>query len=286
MAEVKKIEKAGETPAKKKAERIKRIISRIQNVPSKNLSQYTLCVHGDEGIGKTTLVGMFSNIYFLMLEPNDAYKLYFDYVTNYQDFLDFKEDFLKGNHDFKGICIDNPMILYDMAMNFAGLKYGFEHPGGMNDYGASWNRVKKTAVDPVIELMNSKYGCIFVCHSQEKEIHTLSGKTYNKIAPDLPKQSYNYLIQPIPNIFYYHFAESQRWLQIVGDEFIVAKNRMDGHFLTTSGEKIKKIPMGNSAEEAFINLMKAFNNQQVKSYNTTFNLKPVSEFKKVNKIKK
>jgi hypothetical protein len=291
MSIVKKINVAGTDQKevakfKKVAVRSKKKISRSVNVPSRTFSQYAFCIHGDEGIGKTTLVGMFEKIYFIMLEPNESYRFYFDKVVDYQDFLDYKDDFLKGDHDYLGICIDNPLILYDLAMNFTGKKYGFEHPGGQNDYGASWNRVKKSIVDPLIELMNSKYGFSLVCHSIEKEITTLSGKVYNKIAPDMPKQPYSYLIQPIPNIFYYHFTQGQRWLQIVGDEHVVAKNRMDGHFLTPSGERIFKIPMGGSAQEAYNNLMKAFNNLQNETYQTTFTPTPISQFKKVSKVNK
>ena len=128
--------------------------------------------------------------------------------------------------------------------------------------------------------MNSKYGFIVTCHTQVKELITLSGEKYNKLAPDIQKQAYEFLCDQIPNIFYYHFVGNERWLQIVGDEHIVAKNRMKGHFLTPENEPIFKIPMGGSEEEAYGNLMNAFNNKQTKSYKTTFTKKRKRSHKK------
>lgn len=250
--------------------RQKKTISRERNKPSKILSEYPIIIHGELGIGKTTLTNQLPKMYSMMFEPNDSYDYFFDNVRNWVDFKDLKESFIRDNHDYLGINIDNGSIAYDYAMDYACQKAGIEHPGGQNDYGQSWNKVKKTFINGMRDLINSPYGVIINCHTVEKELTTLSGETYHKLAPDLPKQAYEFLCYQVPNIFYYHFLREQRWLQIVGDEHIVAKNKMKGHFISREGEPVFKIPMGNNESEAYKNLMKAFNNEQERSYQTTF----------------
>lgn len=263
--------------------RQKRTISRERNKPSQILSQYPIIIHGELGIGKTTLTNQLPKMYCMMFEPNDSYPYYFDNVRNWVDFKDLKEDFLLGDHDYLGIDIDNGSIAYDYAMAYACDKMGIEHPGGQNDFGQSWDKVKLTFINGMRDLMNSPYGFIVNCHTVEKELTTLSGEKYNKLAPNLPKQAYEFLCYQIPNIFYYHYVKESRWLQIVGDEHIVAKNKMKGHFISSDGEPVYKIPMGNSEEEAYENLMKAFNNEQERSYKTTFTKRKSTAKRKVKR---
>lgn len=279
MVKVKKLNKDRKAKKLIVSPRVKKKISLERNVPSKVLTKYTILIHGVEGIGKTTLIGQFPDIYFLMFEPNDSYDFYMDHVQSFEDFRDYYDDFMKGNHEYKGLSIDNSDMYYDLAMDYACKKHGFEHPGGMNDYGASWNKVKKVFIPPIRDIMNSKYGLIVSCHTEEKELTTLSGSKYMKLAPDMCKQPYQAFIAPIQNLFYYHYVGNERWLQIVGDEHIVAKNKMKGHFRTVNDEPIFKIPMGESEEEAYQNLMKAFNNKQKKTYRSTFT-KREKKFKK------
>lgn len=276
-------EKAAENKKKKKKKgptHVRKTMSTKKNVPSEVLSDYPIIIHGEYGVGKTSLFGQFPNVYFNMFEPNESYDFYFDVPESFEDFIDYKDEFLKGKHDHKAFSIDNPGPLYDYAMDYACNSMGIEHPGGQNDYGASWSKVKKTFIPPIRELMNSKkYGLLISCHTDEKDITTLSGKKYSKLAPLMNKQAYEFLCAQFPNIFYYFFIGEKRWLQIVADEHIVAKNKFKGHFITTKGDPVFRIPMGESEEEAYSNLMRAFNNKQKNSYKTAFKQKK-TKFKK------
>jgi len=287
ITKVKKVlkEKAAKKKIKEKSQkRVKKTMSIMRNVPSQILSHYPIINHGAYGVGKTSLFGEFPDVYFNMLEPNESYDYYMDTPECWEDFLDYKEDFLKGKQGYKAFSIDNPGPLYDYAMDHACKSLGIEHPGGQNDYGASWSKVKKTFIPPIRELMNSKkYGLLISCHTEEKELTTLSGKKYTVLAPQMNKQAYEFLCAQIPNIFYYFFIGKARWLQIVGDEHIVAKHKFKGHFITTKGDPVFRIPMGESAEEAYSNLMRAFNNKQKNSYKTAFKQKKTTFKKKSTK---
>jgi len=268
MTVVKKLKKSKHSAVKKKSPviRSRKKISTDIYTPSGSLSDYAILIYGREGIGKTTLLSQFMKVYFLMFENNKSFKVRMDLVSNWDDFLDFQYDLINSEYDFKGISIDGVKAAYEQSMLYSCKKYGIDHPGAMNDRGDSWNKVKKEFINPMRELSNSKYGFLASCHATEKEIIRVDGFKYNMIAPDLSKQAYEFFVGEIDNVFYYFYEDNQRWLQITGDEHIVAKNRMDENFITTNGEKIFKIPMGNNKKESFKNLMKAFNNEQEKPY--------------------
>ena len=288
MAVTKKVEKKSSPSAAKKApkKRTAKRMSLTRHKPSDLLSDYAILIYGEQGIGKTTLINTFPKVYSFMFDPNDSYAYYMDTCSNWIDFKDIQNQFMSIEHNFKAAHIDNALVAYEYALDYACEKFGFDHPGGQNDYGASWNKVKRVFIPPLREILLSKYGFLVSCHVAEKDFTTLSGQKYNKIAPDLPKQAYQFLTSQIYNIWYYHYVGDERWLQIVGDEHIVAKNRMKGHFTTKKGEPIHKIPMGRSEDEAFENLMKAFNNEQMEAYRPTFKEKKQSEFKKKPVAKK
>ena len=164
------------------------------------------------------------------------------------------------------MVVDNCAVAYEMAMDEACRKYGFEHPGGMNDYGASWAKVKKEFSEPFRKLLNSSYGFGVICHEKEVEIETRGGRKFMKMKPDWPRQADEFLGAYTENIFYYYYEGSQRWLQIDGDEYVTAKCKINKHFLTPAGERVARIPMGKNLEEGYNNLMLAFNNKQKETF--------------------
>ncbi len=258
--------------------------------PSGALSDFNILIYGEPKIGKTLLADQFPGAYFFLFEPNDSYPLLKSDITDWDQFEELVDQFIGGGHDAKTAVCDGMRTGYDIALASAGAKHGFDHPGGMNDRGSSWDKVKKTFVRPLRKLMSAKTGSIFVCHEYQKDIETASGRTFVKVQPDLSGQASSFVVGNTYNIFYYHYDEGKRWLQIEGDEFIVAGHRMLGHFRTTKGEPVYRIPMGSSPEEAFANLRKAFDNKQTEAFRPkggeTSDRDKVAKFKKGTGTKK
>lgn len=234
-----------------------------KNVPSDNLWDYSLIIYGERKIGKTTLAEQIPDNLMLEFEPGgralDAY------VTEIESYLHFEgvvELFCEQTHKFKSSTIDTGGVAYEMAMDYGCLVHEIEHPGAENDYGASWAKIRKMFTSPMRRLLNSGYGFVVIGHEQEKEIETRSGRKFVKMRPNFPKQADEFFTSQIDNVFYYYYEDGARWLQIEGDEYVTAGHRIKNHFLTPKGDRIHRIPMGKSAEEAFKNLMIAFNNKQ------------------------
>jgi hypothetical protein len=173
------------------------------------------------------------------------------------------------------------------------------HPSEIKDYGASWEKVAQEFQSAHLRLINSGLGFVVIAHEMEKEMEDWDGKTYDRIQPKFSKNVSNFYEGIIDNIGYYHFVGRERMLQIRGDKSIVAGTRCDGHFLTPEGfeiwkeikeisenlptrrsriklvvlsrqlrrHQIIKIPMGYTPQNAYMNLVDAFNNKQKNIFN-------------------
>ena len=266
MAEVKKVNRYKKTIKTKNSfssdNRERKILTKKKFKPLDDLHRYTLIVYGEKKIGKTTLLSQFPNTYSFMFEPNDSYELYKDDIIDWQDFLDLVPQFLAGKHDYESCCIDNGRNCYELALDFVCKRLDIEHPAQQNDYGQTWAEIYKEFSTPIKKLMQSQYGFAVTCHQTEKDIETRTGRTFVQVMPDLSSAAARLFCGEIYNIFYYHYEGTDRFLQIIGDDYITAGHRMKGHFLTTKGELIHRIPMGENEEEAYENLIIAYNNKQ------------------------
>jgi len=252
--------------------------------PSQNLIDYAFIVYGERKIGKTTLLGEFDGAYHFMFERNDSYNLHKSDIATWEDFVALVPQFNTSN--FKLAVVDNGRNAYSLALDCAGRKHGFEHPGGQNDHGAAWAKVEKELYSPMRSLMQNGKGFCVLCHEVDREVKTISGVTFNKIMPDLPAAAARLFTGEAYNIFYYYREGTSRWLQILGDEYCLAGHRMRGHFLTPSGEAIWRIPMGENEKESFVNLMQAFNNKQKEAFKPKSFEEKREQLKKVPKAEK
>lgn len=260
------------------------VLSTKKSQPSGELYRYPIVIYGEKKIGKTTLLSQFPSAYSFMFEPNDSYALYKDDILNWEDFSDLTTQFLQGKHDYKSCWIDNGRNCYNMVFDFVCKKNGVDYPPE-NDFGRLWKKIEQEFTITIRRLMQSSYGFGVTCHETTKDIETRTGRTFVEVKPDLPAQAMRLFVGEIYNVFYYYYEGSERFLQIQGDDYITAGHRMKNHFLTPNGEIIHKIPMGTCEEDAYSNLIRAFNNEQVKTYAPTIETKEVKGIKK-NKYKK
>lgn len=236
--------------------------------PSEDFFSYVTMFYGAKKIGKTSLANMLSsNTFHMMIEPMArALKMYqkpcptYEHVTGYIDLIEQNPD------KYETVSVDPLPLFYNKAMDYTCKKYGFDHPSDLNDFGASWNKVRHEFERPLLKLLHLPVGCIFHAHENEEELENRFGTKYKRMRPDGGKQVNDFIDANIENIFYYHMRGNKRFLQIRGDENAFAACAHTDKFYTPDGEQISAIPMGKSAEEGYKNLLKAFNNQQKETY--------------------
>ena len=245
----------------------------------KNLMELSYLIYGPKKIGKTKLCAQFGHVFFLMFEKTAQHlrvlqRLMADrYDANGEIIATawlVAEAYVKGLIEKPGnteiICCDGLLAMYAKAFIQACREGGFAYPGLDNDKGRSWNIVKSTFYRLVDTIIDSNFGVLLNCHDTATIRENLDGSTSTFICPDLSKYADEFVRHKIDNVFYLHYRGRDRWLQIRGDEKVYAGCAADENFLTTNGEQIYMIPMGNSAEEGYANIIKAFNNQQTKTY--------------------
>ena len=233
--------------------------------PSTQIGDYSFLIYGSKKIGKTSLSAQFPGVLAFMFEPGGKALRMRQLAC--ETWSHFKQaiDKLDGKNPFKTFVVDTASVAYDRCMDYVCTKADIEHPGD-EGYGKGWNRVKQELSSQFSRLMLKQAGLICLAHDKVEEIETKSGRKYNKIMPTLSGQAEGYFAATIDVIGYYHIDDNQRWLQIREDDFAMAGCRCEENFLTPDGQQIFKIPMGNSPQEAYDNLLKAFNNQQTETY--------------------
>lgn len=225
--------------------------------PKESLQDYPILIYGRERVGKTTLCAQFESPLFLFFEPGGkALSLYATNIKNWKMFKEVLEQ-LENTDNFRTIVIDTVDKAYDMAFQYRCKKAGVEHPSDMKDYGKTWAAIDQEFEAAMFRLLRTGRGLIFTSHSEEKDIVNAVGETHNMTAPTASKQVLRFVRRYIDLILYYYYAKNgERWIRIQGNSDIVAGSRIDGHF-----KQITKFNAGSTPEEAYQNLVAAFENK-------------------------
>ena len=248
-----------------------------------NILDFIYLIYGPKKVGKTKFSSLFGadegTTYFLMFEKlanhlSIRQTLMADHIDPKTKELvpawlyaeAFLESLINDPRGIRTLCPDGMLAMYEKAFKQGCKEGGFKHPSGQNDYGLSWDKVKDTFYRYVDRLIESPFGLVFNCHDIALQQERFDG-IRTQIVPNLPKYADEFVRHKIDNIFYMHIrGKGKRWLQLRGDENVYAACAPEKNFLTTNGEPVWMIPMGDSAEEGYKNFVKAFNNQQIKSY--------------------
>lgn len=233
--------------------------------PATSIGDYTFLLYGSKKIGKTSLASQFPKALAFMFEPGGKALRLLQLACPTWPHFKQALDKLTGKHMYRTCIIDTVSVAYERCMEYACQKASIDHPSD-EGYGKGWDRVKKEFTSQLSQLMLSDTGLLMLAHDKIAEIETRSGRKFNKTMPNLTGQAEGFVSATIDVIGYYHIVDNQRWLQIREDDYAVAGCRCEENFLALDGQPVFKIPMGTSAQEAYANLITAFNNKQKESY--------------------
>jgi len=237
-----------------------------------NIDDYGILIYGQTGIGKSSLPSHAEKpFYFRFEQSSRSLKVRKSPVlTKWETALLYVEAAERNLKDFKTMVIDTGSPAYDRCLEAVCERLGISHPGKQKDYGASWKEVQKEFQMFFNRLASLNVGIWVLAHDTIDQQETRSGDTYSIIKPNFSGKTEEFFKNTMDIIGYYFYVKSERFLLIRGNEHIMAKCNLEDNFLTTSGERITAIPMGNSSKEAYENFMKAYNNQQIEAYSDIF----------------
>lgn len=251
------------------------------STPILTVDQMTLCLYGEKKIGKTSFLSKFPKPHFLMFEPGYKglrihYKLMGEVQTieawsNFKEYVEMLCDV--DNHSFRTVPIDTVDLCYKACLTYMCKREGMEHPQDL-PYGKGWALVSNEFQGEINKLIQSGLGVVFVSHATEKEFKGRTGGKYDKIIPTMPGQANDFISGLADAIIYYGYYGNERVMTVRGSDEIVSGHRMEENFwIKSEGSKplderdnvdgrIHSIPAGNSAQEAYDNFVRAFNNEQ------------------------
>lgn len=230
--------------------------------PISSIGECTICIHGEKKIGKTSLCKRFPETFFFFFEPGGkGFRNCSELILSWEHFLDFIELLDRERGYAKTFVIDTIDVAYEMCFEHVCKELKIEHPTDLG-FGKGWSAIKKEFVSSMDRLQKLGRGVIFLSHTDSKAFQRRSGGETHKLVATMANAAREYITGVADIIAYYGYYGDDRFLTIDGSDYVDAGNRLEENFLTTSGEKIHSVPMGNSANEAYKNLMNAFNNLQ------------------------
>lgn len=225
--------------------------------PSKNLSDYSILLYGEEKIGKTTFAAQFPDAIFLMCEPGSkALSIYSRAVNNWADMKAYLKLIAKDKK-FKTIVIDTVDVAYLLCEKYCAAKLGVED---INDaeYGKGWRKVKAEFKQWMTYAGNIGKGIVYISHSVEKEIKSRDGMSRHRVVPTMDRRASDIMEADVDIwAYYYYDQEGNRFIQIRGTEEVACGVRTKHHFLQVK----RKISGGESEEAAYRNFVDAFHNR-------------------------
>lgn len=241
--------------------------------------QYAYHLVGEKKIGKTTFAVEGCDAMVLQFDkPSLAYDVMEVCIKDWDHFksvlAEFKERVAKKDFPWDRIVIDGVGEWYQMMERKTCKHFGIQDPSD-EAFGKGWRYFRNGFADAVNELLRLQpevgAGLIFISHSEWKEVKTRGGGKVDKMVANLPARAEEMINGKCDGWFVYDYDGDDRVLTIQGSETIGAGHRIDGHFRTADGRRIREIVMGKSAAKALQSFSDAFSNKQ--SYATVEELR-------------
>lgn len=235
--------------------------------PRSELRDYVTLVYGERKIGKTTLCSQFPDAFFFMFEPGGrALRIYQKPIPSWDRFIAYLDLLEEEDHDFRTVVVDTVDIAYEQCFNYMCDKLNIVHPHMEDDYGQSWGQIETEYKRQLTRLMSLDVGVVFLSHDSVSEVVSRTGRKYNRVEPSMKGQAQRFLTGVVDIWGYYMYDGNKRFLVIRGNDLISAGCRLRENFVTTEGEQVVAVPMGNSEAQAYKYFVAAFNNKLKNTY--------------------
>ena len=246
------------------------VITMERRTPVADPWAYAYLITGEKKIGKTAFSIEGVEEYVMQCDkPQLAYDIREDIVTRWQQAVQIVNQLLematKGEMPFQRVVVDGAGELYAMCQTAACAHFGVEHPSEVG-YARCWHKIRDDFTALVNKLLRlqrvANCGLVFIAHAEWKEKVTRDRQKIERFVPNLPAKCEEILNGKCDAWFTWDYVGKRRVMLIQGDELVAAGHRIDGHFLTPDGRRVREIYMGRSPAEAREAFEAAFRNEQ------------------------
>jgi hypothetical protein len=246
------------------------------NVPPSELLEYTICLYGTKGIGKTTLASSIPGCLVIMTEPlrknlpirQISLRCYEpDEIksTGIDAWLNFKDIIEQVSEDDSVQClaIDTVDRMYEACLNHHCVIENVRHPGGLNDFGKLWSVIKDDFESTMNKIRDIGKGLILISHTKESDIEVITGGKAVQYGPSCATAPLKYLKAACDYAFFYGYSADQRRLvHLRGYENIWTACGVPDHFVSPSGKPIEVLEITEGeVKNGWKILQDSFNNK-------------------------
>ncbi len=233
------------------------------------LDDYSILIHGEKKIGKTTMAMQGGKVLLLQCDPpQKAYKRLEIQIPNWPTFLAalklLERAARRRKYPYDRVVLDGADTWFNLAQDYACKQLGIEHPEEA-PWGKGWGKVRSVFTDGLRRFLCLPKGRWLLCHSvwRETELHT--GAKIDKLVPRLSGMADEIVNGFVDAWFAYVYHGEERRLILRGDERVAAGHRIDTagnhHFRSTDDNRLRTIRLGTSPKQSFESLSEAFLNR-------------------------
>lgn len=232
------------------------------STPPASLTDYSWLIYGRKKIGKTTLAAQFPGAYFLSTEPGTkALRVLGSACPTWEHFTGYIDLLCKEANPERTVIVDVIDFAYDMIYRKVCDQQMVESPTDMNDFGATWKKIRRLFREQLMRLVTRPGGVVFLSHDTEKEVELRDGSKVERVQPTMSSQAMGEVEGLVDVIGLYEYHDEGRILRIDGTTRMLAGCRLNEHFKYTDGSRMSDVPMGANETEAWENLNAAFRNE-------------------------
>lgn len=265
------------SPARKKQDLPAVSLPTVKNTPPQNIGDSIIVIYGRKGIGKTSLAAEFPKALVAMFERGRRNLNIFQIPQEDEPKLDwgsfkaYVEAFIESE-DFDTLVIDTIDKAYEACMDYVCKINGCEHPNDKNDYGKTWQAVKRE-FDNVLGLIHeSGKGLVLISHEAPKPLakatkgmardEGASITGLERMEPTCSKQAFEVIQEICDYVFYYGYREEYRCITVrSSNDLVWTACGVADRFLDPDGNPLSTFKVGNSPKDAYDNLLAAYSNQ-------------------------
>ncbi|HDK42909.1 MAG TPA: ATP-binding protein [Candidatus Pacearchaeota archaeon] len=164
-----------------------------------NLGNIRMLLIGPYKIGKSSFASKFNNTLFLDAEKGlKRLKVRKWKMRNWKDFCDGVDQITDDPEDIKTVVPDTISTLYKFCLQYCNKKYRMTHPSD-HKWGKGWDILRQEFEKPILKLITSNLGVIFISHEKEVEVTEIGNLKYIKYTSNLPNQARE-VIMPLVDI--------------------------------------------------------------------------------------
>lgn len=278
MAKVTKVRRTSTTAKKQSTSSSQVILPTERNIPPEDLSESIILLYGQKGIGKSSLAAQFENALTFMFEKGRRnLKIYQvpgkgEPKLTWETFCEYVEAFLES--DFNTGVMDTIDGAYLSCFTHICSEHGVTDPSEYKEGYKLWDEIATTFASIFSIIQDSKKSLVLLSHDKTRPLLTKKKglkrveldeeaiTSYERLEPTCKPAAFRFVQEICDFVFYYGYRDGYRSITVRSPHNVHwVSCGVDDRFFDPEGNPIETFKVGNNPEQAYADLLSAFNNE-------------------------